>query len=269
MQPLTRLPWGATIAILLVSACERDKVGKEADGSAGASDRIVVVTHSAGAGGASSAIDPAPLGGMSSVATTGTGGDCVPPASYLLQFNPASQQSTLLCWAGVAQMVATFFGVPFPSQCAELQRRNPADCGRNPSASCCTNCVGCQDSVQTQVGVCNYTSWPDFAALGLKSFSTEDGVALPLDVLKREIACHKRPVAFTWRVGAPNAGHIMIAYGYNGSDISIANPLEPCVGSTAVITYEVFQKGDTPGEPGESGTTSHWRDYYGFERIGP
>jgi hypothetical protein len=260
MQPLTRLPWGATIAIVLVGACGPKPKPDEAGGRASAPEVIVVETYSAGSGGSSSAIDPAPFGGRSSVATPETGGTaCVPPASYLLHFNPASQQSTLLCWAGISQMIAGFFGVPF-SQCGELQRRNPAACGRNPSASCCTTCVGCQDSVHTEEGVCNYNSWPNFEALGLTWQSTGDGEALPLEKLKQEIACHKRPVAFTWRLGAPTAGHIMIAYGYDGSDISIADPLQPCVGSTRVIPFHNFVHGNNPG------TTTHWVDFYGFER---
>jgi hypothetical protein len=260
MQPLTRLPWGATIAIVLVGACDPKPKPHDVGGSAGAPEVIVVETYSAGSGGSSSAIDPAPFGGRASVATPDPGGpSCVPPASYLLHLHPASQQSSALCWAGITQMIAGFFGMPF-SQCAELQRRNPPTCGQNPSVSCCTSCVGCQDSIHTPEGPCNYGSWPDFKALGLKWLSTGDGEALSLETLKQEIGCHKRPVAFTWRLGSPNAGHIMIAYGYDGSDISIADPLRPCVGSTGVIPFHIFQNGNNPG------TTEHWIDFYGFER---
>jgi len=111
-------------------------------------------------------------------------------------------------------------------------------------------------------GPCNNGGWPPFEAIGLKAKRTTNE-AIPLETLKSEIACHNRPVAFTWNFGG-GSGHIMVAFGYDGENIHVANPAPPCAGrSEKIIPYEFYRD----GEDGEGAGVNHWDDFYGFEVI--
>jgi hypothetical protein len=99
----------------------------------------------------------------------------------------------------------------------------------------------------------NPTGWPDFSLAGLqRRFVLR---SLTLAELQREISCFRRPVAFSWNVGGA-AGHIMVAYGYDGETISIVNPLPMCSGETADIPYSTYVEGDVKG------VTSHIGDFF-------
>ncbi len=212
------------------------------EGGSGVAGSSGMAGSSGVAGSGGMTFSGAPAGGSG-------GGTCVPAAWDSLSIAVFPQQSSQLCWAGVTQMIAAFFGVNVPSQCQLLGTE-------------CPTCVGCPESAVAAEGPCNHGGWPAFSVIGLEAKRTE-GTALALDDLKREISCFRRPVAFTWHLGSPFVGHIMLAFGYDGDVISIADPLNECEGSTRDIPYETYVEGHVPG------TTTHWDDFYGIEKVEP
>jgi hypothetical protein len=169
--------------------------------------------------------------------------ECDPPESKLLDLELFPQESSMLCWAGVTEMLATYFDKN-ASQCDQVQSRDPG-----------CQCVGCQASAAAPPGPCNTGGWPDFCRIG--SARQLKDKALDLLHLKREIACGERPVVFSWKTGETSA-HIMIAYGYQGDWIEVADPWPACTGARRVIDYETYVTGGDPER------TSHWHDFYGI-----
>jgi hypothetical protein len=209
-----------------------------------------VTIHPGGSGsvgeGLGGAVGGAPLSG-----SAGSSGQpsCVPGPSAHVMTPDAKipQQSDVLCWAASAEMVAHTFQMR-NDQCDQLREY--------PSSSC-TACSGCMGSSSVPYGACNHGGWPHFERVHIHAEKTTDK-ALSLDELKREIACNRHPVAFTWHTG-PFSGHMMVAYGYDGDLIDVANPLEVCVGDTFTIDWDTYNHGDNPD-------SSHWDDFYGFRK---
>jgi hypothetical protein len=173
---------------------------------------------------------------------------CKPEREVVLDLQLVGQDSSMLCWAGVTQSIAKWFARD-ATQCEQVQARNP-ECP----------CASCPTSMALADGPCNRGGWPNFDRIGLRADRLV-GKALPLDQLKQEISCKKRPVAFTWRTG-PTSGHIMVAHGYVGDLIWVADPWPMCTGMTRLIDYETYDHGEEPG------TTSHWDDFYGIAEKG-
>jgi hypothetical protein len=174
-------------------------------------------------------------------------GNCEPKSSDELAVPLIGQQSSLLCWAGVTEMIARWFELEAP-QCDQVLRLS----------NTCDPCLDCEDSTGAPYGPCNFNRWPDFQGAGLEATEGEFGFALPLDDLKKEISCHRRPVAFAWQTAG--TGHIMVAYGYQGENIMVADPRPMCHGALSVISYSQYVKGPAPHLG-----SSHWRDYWGIQ----
>jgi hypothetical protein len=99
----------------------------------------------------------------------------VPPPSHKLDISVIGQQSSLLCWAAVTEMVASHFNkAPKGGQCKQLNRRN-ASCGDpNQNVPTTQQCVGCMESKNTPFGPCNSGGFPDFAGIDLQANRTHD-----------------------------------------------------------------------------------------------
>jgi hypothetical protein len=149
----------------------------------------------------------------------------------------------MLCWAATGQMIAESMG-KVVTQCEQVRWRHGA-----------CSCLTCPSAASAAVDDCNNGGWPDFDRFDVHAERTV-GRALPLDMLKDELACKHRPVAFSWHTGE-GTGHIMVANGYVHDFIEILDPWGPCTGDSRAISYEEYVNGNNLD-------SSHWDDFYGL-----
>jgi len=153
-------------------------------------------------------------------------------------------------------MVASSFGIQ-TDQCALIEARTPGcACATCPAPTLPATSDEAPPPDRGNTGI-----WPDFASAGLTGYRRR-GAPLTLAELKHELGCRQRPVAFNCKT-TPGSGHIMVAYGYTGDQIEIADPWAPCAGMKRTITYDTYVNGPT------AGSSQHWDDFYGFHLMPP
>jgi hypothetical protein len=154
------------------------------------------------------------------------------------------QQTDMWCWAASAQMCMGFLGTTNDiSQCTQANNEfSMSNCCNGPTPLLCVN-----------------GGWPQFPKYGFSSDTTIDA-PLSWDLLKIQIDCLKKPVAFSWHwIGS--GGHVMVVTGYaviDGENMVFVNdPWEPNVGAQYHITYDDFVSGSDH---------THWNDFYNISK---
>jgi Papain-like cysteine protease AvrRpt2 len=168
--------------------------------------------------------------------------ECPLPDSATLAVGLNSQELNNWCWAASGQMVMKSLGQDV-SQCSQANDEFQL-------TSCCPSAVAGDD--------CDQSGWPEFAKHQIR-FQRTSGTPLSFVELQKQIACRKRPVAFSWRwVGG--GGHMMVAIGYAVIDgtryVEVNDPWKPNRGSHYFITYEEYS--DAPNNH------KHWDDFFEF-----
>jgi Peptidase_C39 like family len=180
--------------------------------------------------------------------------DCDPPVRLSLQVPLHPQETSKWCWAASGQMVMHYLGHNV-SQCEQANKQP------NPPR---TNCPCDQCKTPVDDPPCVEGGWPEFEKYG---FSREKTFNEPLtwDQLRDEIACGKRPFAFSWH-WAKGGGHVMVVRGYKSvagtNYVRILDPLgaEPCKGDGRFILYDHYDA--VPGDH------THWDDYHHVRYTG-
>ena len=160
------------------------------------------------------------------------------------------QETNNWCWAAVTQMIAQNEG-QFVNQCDLANHRfSKTNCCdfQNDGASC------------PKTNDCNTPGWLELTFAGV-NFS-EDVNALSWDKLRKSIYCSKDVLGFAY--GTPGVvGHVVTIKGYmtvgTTKYVVLNDPWSPCNGSERLITYDEYVN--------PSGTSTHWRTWYGISKI--
>jgi hypothetical protein len=170
---------------------------------------------------------------------------CTPPASSSLTVTLHPQETRMWCWAASCQMIMDFFGHDL-NQCTQANNRfGRTDCCNSPVPAACVT-----------------GGWPEFEKYSF-TFKTTSDAPLTWEQITQQIACQKKPFAFSWHWSG-SGGHMMVVIGYStvaGTNyVTVNDPWAPNVGDVSIKTYTAYVSG--------SGYT-HWNDYYDVTYTGP
>ena len=177
------------------------------------------------------------------LATLLTACACEPPVASTLDVTLRAQGTSMWCWAASGQMIMEFLGHGVDQPTQANNRLGRTDCANSPTPAGCVQ-----------------GGWPEFDRYGF-SFDTTSDAPLSWSDLQRQIACSKKPFAFSWHWSG-GGGHMLVAIGYvtiSGVNYVVVNdPWPPpsagvTGGDQTVMTYDAYVSG--------SGYT-HWDDYY-------
>ncbi len=171
-------------------------------------------------------------------------GCCVKPPIKILPVPITGQHTDMWCWAASGEMTMNYQGATV-TQCDEANKRfGMTNCCNTPTPVACAN-----------------GGWPEYFKYGFSSVNTSSA-PLSWNQLRDEIACKKRPYAFSWK-WTPcgfNGGHMMVVSGYatilgiNFVRVNNPWPWDPTGGGAQYFTtYSDYVAGSDH---------CHWDDYY-------
>jgi len=183
--------------------------------------------------------------------------NCELPSRFELPIGRIGQLLPYWCWAATGEMIMKHYGI----------QRTHCEQARDEFGDPCP-CPGCNDGM-LDAG-CNSGSFPRFEKYQLTAYARTE----PLDLgeIKRELACRRSPIAFSWysgtvRDGATESkvGHMAVVIGYVGDLISVINPLPLCM-DQAQVTQDVTDESYDYYLTGGLRSGHHWEDRYAISR---
>jgi|SRR5947209_2141568 len=175
---------------------------------------------------------------------------CKSPPSYNLDVPLHSQLTKMWCWAASGEMCMHYFGRDVSQVVQANDYFGHRDCGKSPTPPACIN-----------------GGWPQFPRYGFSAKSTKNDQALPWPTINDQIACKKKPIAFSWH-WAGGGGHMMVITGYltvptgRGTApqrfVTVYDPLPVRRGAVQSLPYEFYREA--------AGHHTHWKDFYEISR---